>query len=70
MSLKDYKMGFQVPVPMARWHHFRAGIMTPWEIALLFQDMLERQCVPTARIDTAVYFITIGHCHVEGRALQ
>ena len=70
MSIKDYKMGYQVPVLMTRWHHLVAGIMTPWEIALLFQDMLETHCVPEARIDQAIYLIRMGHCHVEGRALQ
>jgi len=70
MSIKDYKMGYQEPVLMARWHHFRAGIMTPWEITLLFQDLLETQCVPAARIDHAMYLIMMGHCYVEGRCLQ
>ena len=70
MSIKDYKMGWQETVSVNRWHQFRAGILTVWEINLLFQDMLEAHVVPAAELEHAMYLIQMGHCHVDGRGLQ
>ena len=64
MSSKPYVMAWREPVPLHRWHAFRAGLLSTWEIVILFQDMIEAECVPAALLENAAYLVAIGLCRV------
>ncbi len=59
-----YVMHYREPVPMRRWHAFRAGLLSTWEIVILMQDMIEAECVPSALLEQAAYLVSIGLCRV------
>lgn len=59
-----YEMGYKQPVKMKRWHYFRAGLLSVWEINILFQDLIEAEAIPSARLNEAQHLVSLGHCRI------
>lgn len=63
-ELARYVMGWREVVDVHRWHEFRAGLLSVWEIIILIQDMIEAGVVPSAMMEQAGHLIDLGLCRV------
>jgi len=59
-----YVMQYCGSVTAQRYHNLRAGLLDPWEVVLIFQDMIEAQCLPQARLEQAAHLVAVGLCQV------
>ena len=59
-------MGWGADIPRQRYHDLRAGLLDEWEIVVLYQDMIEKQCLPEALLAGAHHLIQMGICRVPG----
>lgn len=66
MTFENYVMGFRAAVPVQRYHDLRAGILDTWEIVVLYQDMLEAECLPQTHIEGAHYLLAMRLCRLPG----
>lgn len=62
--ISDYVMEYKGVVQKSRYHEFRAGLLDANEIAILFQDMIEGNCLPVALVEQAYHFIRMGLCRL------
>lgn len=60
MSFENYVLGWQAPVTKQRYHDYRAGLLDYNEIAILYQDMVESNCLPASLVDQAMHFVQMG----------
>lgn len=60
MGIKDYVMGWQAPVRKQRYADYLAGKLDCNEIAILYQDMVESNCLPANLVDQAMHFVQVG----------
>ena len=64
MPIEGYVMGWRADVMRQRYHDYRAGLLDANEIALLYQDMIERECLPQACVQYAHHMVLMGLCRV------
>jgi hypothetical protein len=60
MWYDTYQMGWKANVTKQRYHDYRAGLMDYNEIAVLYQDLIEKECLPAQLVDAALHFIQMG----------
>jgi len=60
MWYDTYKMGWKADVATQRYHDYRAGLLDYNEIAVLYQDMVEKEVVPIQLVDAAMHFVQMG----------
>lgn len=60
----DYVLKYRGVVTKQRWHEYRAGLLDSNQIAVLYQDMIEAECLPAARVDHATHMCEMGLCRV------
>jgi hypothetical protein len=53
-------MGWRADVTKQRYHDYRAGLLDYNEIAVLYQDMIEKECLPAHLVDAALHFVQMG----------
>lgn len=70
MTFEDYTLRYKEPVQAQRYHNYRAGLLSEGEIVVLYQDMIEANCVPTTHYFHAVHLVEMGLCHADGRCVQ
>lgn len=61
---KPYEMGYGAEVKAQRYHNLRAGLLSTWDIVILYQDMIEAGCVPQALLPYAAQLVAQGLCRV------
>lgn len=59
-----YVMGFGAPVTAHRYHQYRAGLLSPWEIVVLYQDMIEANQLPSALVGYANNLLDLRLCRI------
>lgn len=64
LEVTGYAVQYQQPVSMKRYHELRAGMLDPWQILVLYQDMLEANCLPPERVSHAQHYLDLGLCRV------
>ena len=59
-----YTMQYRATVSMHRYNELRAGLLDPWGILLIYQDMIEAGCIPAALLEYANNYVSLGLCRI------
>ena len=60
MAFEGYVLGWRADVSKQRYHDYRAGLLDYNEIAVLYQDMIEKEILPEHLLPAALHFIAMG----------